>query len=405
MTNFKNNLDINTNKAQSFLKTYEKDLNIYVDSYHFFLFIEHSINIAQKQYEDFFEHFNLGICPILERSENVYDYLLGSVFSKFKNKLEQEIIDEFLNKENPEKIISDNLFISAQLYKEPYNNKQIKDKLNDAFNRRHSSKFHELSPTKYVTLNTYINFFAGDNINKNYLISILNYHLKNTYDPKKIQRITDYINYYKTNNVDKLTDEQIKQQHRFNIFKKSISKFNEKNKSFVSEFTLGKTKINIPKVNTFYIRYREKAVDSNIIVSAMKDLNISRENTIFSFITNDTDFLPLFKEIKHHHELYWMRGYAKPSNELLDLVQETNQIELSEFFEKYHFFRMANSFWNNQFFEVVDDNFDFYQMQDNYYHKLLDEDWERQRDLDNEFWDMSLDEIDNTINPKNDNDK
>ena len=180
---------------------------------------------------------------------------------------------------------------------------------------------------------------------------------------------------------------------------------NEKNKSFVSEFTLGKTKINIPKVNTFYIRYREKAVDSNIIVSAMKDLNISKENTIFSFITNDTDFLPLFKEIKRHHELYWMRGYAKPSNELLDLVQETNQIELSEFFEKYHFFRMANSFWNNQFFEVVDDNFDFYQMQDNYYHKLLDEDWERQRDLDNEFWDMSLDEIDNTIKPKNDNDK
>ncbi len=137
----------------------------------------------------------------------------------------------------------------------------------------------------------------------------------------------------------------------------------------------------------------------------MKDLNSSDKNTIFSFITNDTDFLPLFREIKSKNELYWLRGSAKPSNQLKSLVIQENQIELSEFFEKYHFFSMANSFWNNQFIKVVVNNFDFEQASEIYYHKLLVEEYEvhREKELD-ELWKITMAEIDETIKPKDEND-
>ena len=83
---YRENLNTNKRIAKSFLKNFEIDLNIYVDSFHFFLFLEQSIDIAQKENEGFFENFNLGACPTLIRDEKVYNLLIGDIFRKFIRK-------------------------------------------------------------------------------------------------------------------------------------------------------------------------------------------------------------------------------------------------------------------------------------------------------------------------------
>lgn len=407
---YRENLNTNKRIAKSFLKNFEIDLNIYVDSFHFFLFLEQSIDIAQKENEGFFENFNLGACPTLIRDEKVYNLLIGDIFRKFIRKLETKFVYNKINDSNPEVIITDMTFIEAKLYKNILSETEIKTKLSETFSQYYDKTFPKTIPnpvpSKHLIINTYINFFAGDEVDKNYVIAALNHRLKNTYDPDKIRRINNYINYYKTNDIERLTDKQIQQQHRFNLFKNSISKFNENYKNFVSQVTFGKTKFDIPKTNTFFIRYKEKAVDSNLIVNAMKDLNSCANNTIFSFITNDTDFFPLFKEIKNTNELYWMRGYASPSNELKHLVQEDKQIALSEFFEKYHFYRMSNHYWIKQFRDVIDKKLDLDEMAWVYNEKLRDEELEIEREKEEEiFWNIHMEELKEMTKSNDDFDK
>ncbi len=383
--NYIKNYNINKKTALSFLKNYEVDLNIYIDAFHLFLFIDQSINNAQKQYEDFFNFYKLKNCPALYRNKEVYSILLLSLFKSFKRELEDRIQKENLSANKKIKIATDREFIHSGLHRKILNENEIK-LIFEKIISIHSNTALEL--TKYLQINTYIHFFAGGDIDKNYLLRFLTNLLRNSSDPIRIQQISKHINYFKTNDVDKYSDRQLKEIHKFNIFKDAMKNFNNMAHDLASEMIFGKTKFQIPETKTFFIKFSEKAVDSSLIISVMKELN-SSNNSVFSVITNDTDYLPLFKEIKSIRKLYWMHGNKNPSKELSDIVDSSNQFNLHQFFEK-EFFSMGNQIWLKQLLEAVDYKYDIEEMILHYRDKILDDEWKIIQKKHFDDWDREM---------------
>ena len=88
------------------------------------------------------------------------------------------------------------------------------------------------------------------------------------------------------------------------------------------------------------VTFREKAVDTRLIIKALDDLNDATDNTIFAIFTNDTDFAPLFEKIMSKCQLLWIFGGDPKlaSSDLKKIVPEQNRFNISEliFREDFH---------------------------------------------------------------------
>ena len=249
--NFEENIRI----AKSQLKKIEVDLNVYIDGYHLFLFFHESISFAQKQYDEMFKHFQIGSSPILATDENTYAKLIFGQILNLENEIEEKYIASF-NETNNSILLLDHHFISSKLFEKILDKNDVLKIISNSYRNRNKQPL-----SHYLEINTYIHFFSGDGIDDNSLVRILNSYLKNTSETSKIERISKYINFFKTKDISRYSDEQLKRINEFEKFKNSLMNFDTryKNKKVSDNHVCTKTK---------YEDYKTKIND---LISTLKE--------------------------------------------------------------------------------------------------------------------------------------
>ena len=108
--------------------------------------------------------------------------------------------------------------------------------------------------------------------------------------------------------------------------------------------------------------FREKAVDTRLIIKALDDLNDATDSTIFAIFTNDTDFALLFEKIMSKCQLLWIFGGDPKlaSSDLKKIVPEQNRFNILELifgeeFAEYGYRKFFQPRWwgENQLAPVV----------------------------------------------------
>ena len=136
----------------------------------------------------------------------------------------------------------------------------------------------------------------------------------------------------------------------------------------VHEIEYGVTKSQFlfkPEIN---LKFNEKMVDTKLVIAALDDFHSSQKNTVFVFLTNDSDFQPLFERIKSQYKLYWMCGneIKYQSKELKEIV-DPNLI--------YSFFERTTFVDSSTIYKDLEFPANYSSLLEDYHNHLMPKSW------------------------------
>lgn len=320
-------------KAINTLQKHELDLNLYVDAHHLYIFLNKIIGFTQQIREKIFSHQKFGSCPKLLINEKVYSYLIFEVLSKLERKCLKDFKNNLNSKDSNQHFID---YSDISHLRFSRKNLTVKDVLNESRRNIFGNVQYKKNPTDIVFINSYINFFMGGDADKTKIINALKKELRFAKNLASKTKLLEHIKYYSKTNDDEKETEEIKKIKQYREYKSAIINFNDTWKDLVSELNEGITRFDIHPNHNYMIRFQEKGVDAKLIIAAMDDLARSNNNTLFSILTNDNDFFPIFEKIIKSHELYWLCGEneKKFANTLKNIVPEHRQFPLEKIYIK-----------------------------------------------------------------------
>lgn len=349
------------------LPVFELDIYTYIDSNHLFMFINEVINadqyILNSYLDTTLDKGKKKRVLSLKKNEYVYDEFIKRIFKD----IEVKIREDFIKKSNFSLINPFDIFIN--LFGKEIDTDLTSKKVLNILKENPGSNYSFNTPPEYqLQINHYVKIYRAKLDNEllvRKLKKTLNYHLN---DPNKAERIRAFINFYEgdieqsfnNNSMDQFRKQQDIDRKNYNI---ALDSFDKKYSNTISQVTLGKTNVKINPRNTILLSFNEKRVDSALIVDAMKDLNLSKNENIFSFITNDTDFAPLFSEIKSLRELYWtpcitdMNKIAKDLEKIAEPIYHNLNYE-RQTGKRLPWFNGCDWWYKHQIINFIDDKID-----------------------------------------------
>ena len=105
----------------------------------------------------------------------------------------------------------------------------------------------------------------------------------------------------------------------------------------------------------------------------MDDLYTAKENEVFVFITNDTDFVPLFERVGKTHQLIWLQGGNNRAKGLEAIAGKARTYDLKEFFitlNPEHPKMPKTHYWDENILKPIYPDIDA--LRDQYLHDLGD---------------------------------
>ena len=160
-----------------------------------------------------------------------------------------------------------------------------------------------------------------------------------------------------------------KKQQQINIFKAALRGFERA--GVISEVNQGEINLDLRPKEASLIEFKEKAVDTKLVMRCMDDLKTSKDNDVFVFVTNDTDFLPLFERVLESRQLIWLPGAEKKSKKLAEVAGDTRTFNLFDYFlgTSPELPRIATTgYWDTYILEPI--NSDFRQIREDYMEAL-----------------------------------
>ncbi len=345
-------------KAFKSLKVDDVETNIFIDGNHLKLAIDDLVFNAQKLHERMFTKYKLGKCPALQTNEHVYSEFIytiirkveGSLFTAYRDYSSKNYQIDIARESDP--------LIAAIVEKEKTG--KIFSKESDLFEQTVQAKRKGWDKKKPELLNfsNYVNFFVGGELDSQKFLKDLNARLRSSSDRDYQNRLRDYIKAFsgEMHSSFEAKKQQIKEKG-YKIFKSALTNFDKRWPELVAQTQKGYVKHQIHERNMHerskvMVTFREKAVDTKLIIKALDDLNEAKDNTIFALFTNDTDFAPLFEKIMSKCQLLWIYG-GDPnhgSSDLKKIVPASNRFNIAELihgkeFNKFGYQHVQDTNW------------------------------------------------------------
>ena len=350
-------------KAINSLEKREVDTNIFIDGNHIKLAIDALVSQSQHLHNEMFKHFDLGDCPALKINEEVYSEFIHQIILSVEWKL-FTAYREFSKKYNAVDVLRGSEALSCAMHEIKKTGKLFSEEDNLFENSEYAKKegWDKKRP-QVLGFNNYVNFFVGGEYNSDKLLKDLKYRLRISSDKYEQSRLHEFIKAFSGEETGSLeTKMRQLEDSRYEIFKSALKNFDKKWPKLVAETHKGYLKHTINERSKILVTFREKAVDTRLIIKAVDDLNDATDNTIFAIFTNDTDFAPLFEKIMSKCQLLWVYGGDPKfaSSDLKKIVPETNRFNifeliLGEKFEDYGYSKFFQPTWwaDNQLAPVI----------------------------------------------------
>ena len=123
-----------------------------------------------------------------------------------------------------------------------------------------------------LDISPYIHFFVGDNVDYDHLINTLRKIQREEATTSEKTRLNEFIEDFKQRRKGAPpTTKAAEKAQQYQIFKEALEDFNKSYPNLVSEVRLGKTKFDIKRNRNTLIEFKEKAVDTKLVMQCMDD--------------------------------------------------------------------------------------------------------------------------------------
>ncbi|MDC1407928.1 NYN domain-containing protein [Candidatus Puniceispirillum sp.] len=383
MENFRHNWLVLENAIKQ-LKKHSLNVNYYIDGNHLKLFLDSMIFSANKGHQEVYQFNGLGKCPSLDPNKSVYSELIFKIHSQFLTKIKREMCHEFQTVYGTNLVDEWDLFLSIKPTQRLNNPTEL-------FESERSQKFGwDKNSPEFLEMSPYFNFFVGGGVDFQFLIKTLKKYWRDEADPNARSRIERFVEDFESRDTGARpkTNEFLNQQ-KFSWFREALDEFDANWKSLVAEVSEGQTRFNIKPKQHFFIEFQEKAVDTKLVMKCMDDLAKAKNDDVFVFITNDTDFLPLFERVAETHQLIWLTGAKNKSKGLSGAVGRGKIFDLVDFLsgEGLHKKIPSTKYWDN---EVLKQSCpDIQVLRDDYLEQMAYEAFQKQQQEIYEDWERT----------------
>ncbi len=350
-------------KAIHSLEKREVDTNIFIDGNHIKIAIDALVSQSQHLHNEMFKHFDLGDCPTLKVNEEVYSEFIHHIIFSAERKLFCAYRDYSKKYHKVDVLHGSEAYLCAM--QEIRKTGKLFAEQDDLFQKSEYGKKEgwDKKRPQVLGFNNYVNFFVGGKYNLEKLLKDLKSRLRISSDKYEQSRLHEFIKAFSGEETGSLEAKMRQlEDSRYEIFKSALKNFDKKWPKLVAETHKGYVKHTINERSKILVTFREKAVDTRLIIKALDDLNDAIDNTIFAIFTNDTDFAPLFEKIMSKCQLLWIFGGDPKlaSSDLKKIVPEQNRFNISELifgedFLEYGYSKFFQPRWwsDNQLAPVV----------------------------------------------------
>ena len=342
-------------EIQRRLKRHHLNVNYYIDGNHLKLFLDSMIQTSNRIHQEIFSAANLGECPELPVNEAVYSELIRHAQTNLQINILKKLSSEF------SKSLGVNLISDFDVMFHADNSIKLAS-AEEYFKTDKAKKLRwDVNSLEILEQSAFVNFFVGGGIDYQFLLNTLEKYWRNEANEIARLRIAEFIDDFRLREKNQHPKtETLRRQKQFTIFKKALEDFDSW-PGLISEMNEGETRFDIHPKRNHLIEFHEKAVDTKLIMRCMDDLASSKDDDVFVFVTNDTDFLPLFERVLETRQLIWLPGAKRKSKKLEALVGKTRTFELSDFFlgKSAEFPRVPTTrYWDEEIIEPLCPNFE-----------------------------------------------